>query len=242
MDWQGEGVLLTVRRHGESAAIIEVLTETHGRHAGLVQGGASRRLSPVLQPGAQLALNWRARLDSHLGTFAVEPQRSRAGLMGDRLALAGLGAVTALAAFALPERQAYPALYRHTVALLDAMDRDDGWIAQYVVWELDLLATLGFGLDLSACAVTGATQGLAFVSPRSGRAVSRAGAGEWADRLLSLPPFLTDGDADQPITAADLRAGLRLSGHFLAGSLVPALGKQALPLARDRLVQAVGRL
>ncbi len=240
-DWRAPGILLATRRHGESAAILEVLTRERGRHAGLVHGGAGRRLGPVLQPGAQLDLAWRARLDAHLGTFTVEPIRARAGLIGDRLALAGLSSITALAVTTLPERQGYPALYDATEALLDRMETAGDWPPHYVGWELTLLAALGHGLELSACAVTGATGGLAYVSPRTGRAVSRAGAGYWADRLLALPPFLTADAGERQITAADVIDGLTLTGHFLATALYPALGRDGPPAARERLVRAVAR-
>lgn len=242
MDWRGEGVLLSVRRHGESSAIIEIFTEEHGRHAGLVRGGGGRRMGPILQPGAQLDVAWRGRLAEHLGSFTVEPVRARAAMLSDRAALAGLGAVTALIGLALAERMAYPALYRRTVALLDMMEAGDPWPAHYVGWELELLATLGFGLDLSACAVTGGTDDLVWVSPRSGRAVARAAGAEWADRLLALPPFLRADAGEAPITADDLRDGLRLTGHFLTHSLLPALNRPGVPPARERLVRAFDRL
>ncbi|NBC95554.1 MAG: DNA repair protein RecO, partial [Deinococcus-Thermus bacterium] len=176
MEWREEGILLAVRRHGESAAIAEVFTEGHGRHAGVVRGGGGRRMAPVLQPGTQLDVTWRARLEEHLGNFAVEPVKGRAAaVMGDRAALAGLGAVCALAAFALPERQAYPAFYRQTVAVLDLIAGSDVWPYAYLRWEAALLSETGFGLALDSCAVTGTTEDLAHVSPRTGRAVSRAG-------------------------------------------------------------------
>jgi DNA repair protein RecO (recombination protein O) len=240
MDWRDEGTLLSVRRHGESGAIIEVFTEGHGRHAGIVRGGASRRLAPHLQPGAQLAVEWRARLDEHLGTYRVEPLRGRAGeVMGDRAALAALSSVCALLAFTLPEREPHPALYARTARLFDTLCRPGSdWPADYLRWEIRLLEEMGFGLDLSACAVTGAVEGLSYVSPRTGRAVSRAGAGDWAGRLLPLPAFLV-GDA--PAGPGALAEGLRLTGHFLESWLAPALGDRPLPAARARLSDALAR-
>lgn len=236
MEWRDQGILLSVRPHGESGAIIDVLTPERGRHAGLVRGGASRRLAPVLQPGAQLDLAWRARLEDHLGTFTVEPVRSRAAsAMGDRLALAGLNAVTALLLFALPEREAHAALYRRTETLLDLMSERDVWPLAYLHWELALLEEMGFGLDLGACAVRGAgANDLSFVSPRTGRAVSRAGAGDWADRLLPLPPCLL-GYGTAP--DAEIAEGLALTGHFLHSRLAPQLGNKPLPDARARFVE-----
>jgi len=234
MDWRDQGVLLSVRKHGENAAIVEVFTESHGRHLGVVRGGAGRRMSPVLQPGAQLDLTWRARLEEHLGSFAVEPLRSRAAsLLGDPLGLAGLNAVLAMAGFALPEREAAPALYAETLELLDALVEGEGWLPLYLHWEMTLLEGSGFGLDLSSCAVTGSTDDLAFVSPRTGRAVSRAGAGNWIDRLLPLPRGLVQGG---PMGMADLKEGLDLTGSFLTRKLAPSLGDRPLPAARQRLL------
>ena len=238
MEWRDEGVLLSMRPHGESAAIIEVFTVAHGRHAGVVRGGASRRVAPILQPGAQLAVAWRARLDDHIGTFTVEPLRSRAGLMADRLALAGLNAVCALLRAPLPEREPHARLWTGTVALLEAMQATPDWPLAYLRWEVDLLEELGFGLDLGRCAVTGARDDLAFVSPRTGRAVSRAGAGDWADRLFPLPACLL---GQGPGTAAERAQALAITGHFLARELAPVLGGKPLPEARARLIDLLNR-
>lgn len=237
MEWRDQGIVLSVRRHGEISAIVEVFTPEHGRHAGVVRGGASRRMTPVLQPGAQLDLTWRARLEDHIGAFRVEPLRSRAaGLMGDRLALAGLNAVTGLLLFVLPEREAHRALYDRSEVLLDLLGHGDVWPLAYLQWELALLEEMGFGLDLSSCAVMGpAANDLSYVSPRTGRAVSRAGAGEWADRLLPLPACLL---GHGPAPDRDVAEGLRTTGHFLRAHLAPALGNHPLPDARDRFVEA----
>lgn len=237
MDWRDEGVLLSMRPHGESAAIIEVLTAAHGRHAGVVRGGASRKLAAVLQPGTGLQLDWRARLESHIGTFAVEPLRSRAHLLADRLALAGLMAICALLRVALPEREPHPGLWSATVAMLDRLGAA-GWTTDYLRWELVLLEELGFGLDLSACAVTGAVTGLAYVSPKTGRAVTAAAAGEWADRLLPLPAALT---GEVPLDPEGLAQGLRLTGFFLDRGLRPVLHDRMLPEARARLLDLLSR-
>ncbi|WP_102109599.1 DNA repair protein RecO [Oceaniglobus roseus] len=233
MDWRDQGVVLTVRRHGESSAIVEAFTAAHGRHAGIVRGGAGRKLSPILQPGAQLDLTWRARLEDHLGTYTVEPVRSRTAVLEDRLALAGLNAVAALLAFLLPEREAHPALYARSIRLLDMLGPNDDWPLAYLHWEQALLDEAGFGLDLTACAVTGSREDLAYVSPRTGRAVSREGAGDWAGRLLPLPLcLLGQGTA----SASELLDGLRTTGHFLENHLAPALGERPLPAARERLI------
>ena len=247
MEWTDEGVLLSMRRHGESAAIVEVFTAAHGRHLGLVRGGASRKMAAMLQPGSQLALRWRARLDDHLGIFTVEPLAARAGIMADALALAGLNAVCALLHVALPERQAHLPLWRVTMALLARIDsrpearqeaRQD-WVPDYLRWELLLLEELGFGLDLTACAVTGSREDLAYVSPRSGRAVSREAAGDWAARLLPLPPVLL---GQGPATGAEAGQALALTGYFLDLGLQPLLMGKPLPEARARLLRMLEAL
>ena len=238
MEWQDEAVLLSVRQHGENAAIIDVFTALHGRHAGVVRGGASRRLSPVLQPGAQLSVTWRARLDDHIGVFVVEPIRSRAGLLADRLALAGLSSICALLKVALAERDPHQTLWANSIALLDALQTDPAWPQQYMRWELQLLEELGFGLDLSTCAVTGSREDLAYVSPKTGRAVGRAAAGEWVSRLLPLPTaLLGQGPAD----ASEVAQGLALTGHFLLRELAPMQGNRPLPEARARLIALLSR-
>ncbi|MHC0051867.1 DNA repair protein RecO [Actibacterium sp. D379-3] len=238
MEWRDQGALLSVRRHGESAAIIEVFTAGHGRHAGVVRGGAGRKLAPILQPGAQLDVTWRARLDAHIGSYTVEPLQSRAGVLGDRLALAGLNAVTALLAFSLPEREPHPALYARSVTMLDLLGHADAWPLAYLRWEMALLEDMGFGLELTRCAVTGSRDDLVYVSPKSGRAVSAKGAGDWADRLLPLPQCLL---GQGPVRSEDIGEGLRTTGHFLHAWLAPALGDRPLPEARTRLIDLLAR-
>ncbi len=234
MDWRDEGCIIAVRAHGETAAIIEVFTAAHGRHAGVVRGGASRRMAAVLQPGSQVAVSWAARLSEHMGVFAVEPLQSRAGLMGDRLALAGLNAICAMLHVALPEREPCPALWRVTMALLAAIENGRDWPGDYLRWEALLLEELGFGLDLGRCAVTGTREGLVYVSPKTGRAVSAAGAGDWAVRLLPLPAvMLGQGQA----SAAELAQGFAVTGHFLERGLAPVLQGRPLPAARQRLLE-----
>lgn len=219
--------------------IIDVFTETHGRHAGIVQGGASRKKAPVLQPGAQLDLLWRARLSEHLGSYQVEPLRSRAvAAFSGRLALAGLNAVTALLGFCLAEREPHPDLYLKTEQLLDLLEEEEVWPLAYLRWEMTLLQELGFGLDLSACAVTGRNEELAFVSPRTGRAVSRQEAGPWVARLLPLPPVML-GQGMAP--DHEVAEALRTTGFFLGERLAPSLGNRPLPEARNRFVEAFQR-
>ncbi len=239
MEWRDQGILLSTRHHGETSAIIEVFTPTHGRHAGVVRGGTSRKLAPILQPGAQLDVTWRARLEDHIGSFQVEPVRSRAAaVFGDRLALAGLNAVTALLGFCLAEREAQPLLYHRSEQLLDLLGQSEVWPLAYLQWELCLLAEMGYALALDVCAVTGQTEDLAFVSPKSGRAVSRGAAGAWADRLLPLPGVLRgrgEGDDREVVEA------LRTTGHFLGAHFARDLRNRPLPEARARFVEALSR-
>jgi DNA repair protein RecO (recombination protein O) len=237
IEWRDEGWVIAVRPHGETSAILEVFTRAHGRHVGVVRGGASRKMAAVLQPGTGLQLEWRARLDDHIGSFTVEPQRSRAHLLSDRLALAGLLSVCALLHEALPERETHLALWTETLTLLDRLGAD-GWTSGYLRWELRLLEELGFGLDLASCTVTGAVEGLAYVSPKTGRAVTRVGAGDWADRLLPLPGSLA---GDRPMPPADVMSGLKLTGFFLDRGLRPVLHDRPLPEARARLVDLLSR-
>lgn len=239
IEWRDTGVVLSVRPHAETSVILEVFTPQRGRHAGVVRGGVSRKMTPHLQPGGQVDLTWKARLEAHLGAFTIEPQRSRAAaVMSDRLALAGLNAVCAVLALVLPEREAQPVLYARTVALLDLLGQSALWPLAYLQWELTLLEEMGFGLDLSACAVRGVNEDLAFVSPRTGRAVSREAAGEWADRLLPLPPVLAGkGDADE----AEVIRALGTTGWFIEKRLLTSLGDRGMPAARGRLLDAIAR-
>ena len=240
MEWRDEGLLLSVRRHGENGAIIEVLTAGHGRHPGLVHGGGGVKLASILQPGAQLSLEWRARLEDQLGTYRVEPVRSRAApIMADRARLASLNAMAALLLSTLAEREPDADLYSATVALADALAGEDPrWPAVYARWELALLAALGFGLDLSRCAASGVRSDLAYVSPRTGRAVSRQAGSAWADKLLPLPGFLIERG---PVTMGAVREALRLTGYFLETWMLPAFGHEALPQARQRLLSVFDR-
>ena len=239
MDWQDHGTILSSRPHGETSAIVEVFTASHGRHLGVVRGGASRKLAAVLQPGSHVALAWRARLEDHLGAITLEPLKSRAGVLSDRRALLGLNSVCALTSFTLAEREPHPALYAATEPLFDVIGAaHSGWEVDYLHWEMQLLDELGFGLDLSRCAVTGSREDLAFVSPKTGRAVSRDGAGDWAPRLLPLPPALL---GQGPITAMELVQGLALTGYFLEHRIAPELGQRPLPAARARLIDMLSR-
>jgi DNA repair protein RecO (recombination protein O) len=237
MEWRDTGFVLSTRRHGESSLIVELLTSEHGRHAGLVRGGQSPRRRALLQPGNRVAASWRGRLPEHLGTFdceLVEPHAAR--LLDDPDRLAALDAATALLSAALPEGEPHGDLHASFALLLDALDSGD-WAQSYVAWECELLAGLGFGLDLTRCAATGATDDLAYVSPRSGRAVSRAAGLPYHDKLLTLPGFLW---REAPASRAEIVAGLDLTKYFLVHHvLAPHGGK--LPEARERLTDRMRR-
>lgn len=239
MDWTDEGVIVSLRGHGETSAIIDVLTAEHGRHAGVVRGGASRKMQPVLQPGSQVQVTWRARLEDHLGSYRVEPIRSRTRMLSDRAALAGLGAVCGLVCFAFPERMTLDGLYHQTLDLIDRIEADDNWPVYYALWEMVVLDDLGFGLDLSDCAATGATEDLVYVSPKSGHAVSRSAGAEYHDRMLPLPRFLREHSTQA--RWSELADALKTTGYFLERRLAPALGDRHLPEARARLLAALKR-
>lgn len=239
IEWRQEGLLLSVRKHGETSVILTCFTPDKGRVAGVVRGGTSRKMAPILQPGAQLDLTWKARLADHLGAFSVEPIRARAGQVLDEPgALSAMASVLALLEFALAEHDPHPSLYDETQTLLDLICITDAWPAAYARWELRLLEDLGFGLDLTYCAVTGATQGLAYVSPKSGRAVTAKGAGEFAPRLLPLPSQVFSG-GDAPPDA--ILQALALTGYFLEHWLAEALGDRTLPEARARMLHRLHR-
>ncbi len=242
MEWQDEGIVLSLRRHGENASILEALTRDHGRHLGLVHGGAvSSKARAMLQPGNRVKLSWRARLSEHLGAYTVELALARAAAMFETsAALTGLNAFTAVASAVLPEREPHLAAYDAGEAVLDAIAEHEpqDWLPLYVRWEAGLLDELGFGLDLSSCAATGVTENLNYVSPRSGRAVSEDAAEPYRDRLLRLPAFLR-GDGDS--APDDVVAGLQLTAHFLDHRVLVPHGK-TLPDARRRLQDLAGRL
>jgi len=214
MEWQDEGIVLSSHRHGESAAIVTLMTRAHGRHAGLVRGGMGRRLRGIYQSGNLISAAWRARLEEHLGSFVCELVTNHAArLLDEPERLAGLSSACALMETALPEREPHEDVYKDFLTLLSGLE-GEGWAAAYVQWEISLLADLGFGLDLTSCAATGETQGLAFVSPKTGRAVSAAAGQPYHDKLLTLPEFLTHPGASPPFFR-DMEQGLALTGFFL---------------------------
>ena len=234
MEWREEGILIGVRKYGESSVIVEIFFENRGRHLGVVRGGSSRKLNPILQIGNDLDAYWRARLEEHLGSFTVDLIKSRAStIMMNRLALSGLSSICSLLNFTLPERVNHAQLYKHTRELLDLLTTKNNWLLNYLTWELLLLEELGFGLDLSHCAVTGVKNNLSYISPKSGSAVSMKGAGEWSERLLPLPKCLLGLDVGH----SDLIQGLMVTGYFLENKLAPALGNRNIPAARSRFLE-----
>jgi DNA repair protein RecO (recombination protein O) len=241
VEWRDEGLVIGVRRHGEHSAIVEAMTRAHGRHLGLVRGGRSARLKAALQPGNTLGLVWRARLDEHLGAFAVEPLSLRAGrLMESALALTGINYLSALARL-LPERDPHEAVYETLTVIAERL-HDEALAPSLVArFEAQMLAECGFRLDLSRCAATGSSEGLAYVSPRSGRAVSAEAGAPWRDRLLPLPAFLRKGALiETRPTADEIADGFRMTGFFLARDLFAARG-EPLPDSRRAFLAAAAK-
>jgi DNA repair protein RecO (recombination protein O) len=239
MQWTDEGIVLGVKRHGEANAILELMTRQHGRHLGLVRGGAGPRLRPVLQPGNSVTAVWRARLDAHLGHYMVEGLELRAAsFLNDAHALYGVLHLAALVRL-LPERDPHADVFDTLADLVDGLDDPHRAATQIVRFELQMLAELGFGLDLDQCAATGGKEDLVYVSPRSGRAVSRAAGEAWRDRLLRLPAFL--GASDEQPSIGDLADGFAMTGLFLARHVLEPRG-QALSDARQQFIAAVVRV
>ncbi len=234
MQWEDEAILLSARRHGEGALVLQVFTPCHGRHGGLVRGGASRKNRPTYQPGNRLAVLWRARLADQLGSITAELIDANAALIMDQPArLAALTSACALIERALPDRDPHPDLYNLLCHLIDTLARSGSWAENYVRFELALLKDLGFGLDLSSDA------DLVYVSPRTGRAVTRETAKGYEDKVLPLPGFLVGREGEDG--SAAIRDGLRLAGYFLERHLFAALDRP-VPEARQALVDRFSRL
>lgn len=241
MEWTDEGIVLGVRRHGETSAIVELLTRSHGRHLGLVRGGAGSRMRPLLQPGNSVSALWRARLDEHLGTYALEGTRMRAAtLLGVSHAAYGVTHLAALARL-LPERDPHEDIFEMLEQTLDDFDYAGAAAIHLIRFELAMLTELGFGLDLSTCAATGATTELIYVSPKSGGAVSRQAGEPWRDRLLRLPSFLREDDSGEDrFSEQDLLDGFELTGRFLLRHVLEPRG-QGHSDARAGFINAVTR-
>lgn len=238
MQWEAEALVLASRAHGESSAIIDVFSREHGRFAGLVRGGNSRRLRPILQPGNMVTASWRARLSEHLGTMTIDAGRAHAAqALGEPTLLAGLSSLCALMQIT-PERQAYPRLYDTVQIVLSALDDDALWPVLLARFEMALLDEIGFGLDLSCCAATGVIEQLEYVSPRSGRAVSRDAAQPYLDKMFVLPAFLMDPAAEAEVE--DVRLAMELTGHFLERRVYLPNG-QKMPPARQRLIDMLAK-
>ncbi len=238
MEWDAPAIVLAARPYGEGDALATVLTAEHGAHRGLARGGASRARAATWQPGNLLQLRWVARLSDQLGSFTAELVHPGAALaMDDALALTVLSSACAVAEGALTEREPHPNVFAGLLHLITHLADGPSVLTDLIRWELALLGELGYGLDLTRCVVTGETEALAWVSPRTGRAVSDPAAGPWKERLLPLPGFLTGGEAGP----AGWAQGLALTGHFLARD---AFGSQHRPLppARDRLLDRVNAM
>ncbi len=235
MEWTDDAIVIATRPHGETSAVVTALTREHGRHAGLVRGGSGKQARGAIQPGNRLQVTWKARLTEQLGNFTWELQSSDGTRwLSDAGRLAAISSACALIEATLPERESHPTAFNAFITLLAYLN-DDDWAGHYVRWELDLLTELGYGLDLSRCAATGTNDDLAYVSPRSGRAISLSAGEPYRDRLLRMPRFLGSEQAADP---GELVVGLDLTGHFLERWVFAAIGK-ALPPARARLVAAL---
>ncbi|EPE99111.1 DNA repair protein RecO [Rhizobium grahamii] len=236
MQWHDRAIILGVKRHGENSVIAEVMTRERGRHLGMVRSGRSRAMQPVLQPGNEVEVTWRARLDEHLGEFRVEPLTLRAArLMETATAVYGVQAMGALLRL-LPERDPHPHLFEALEVILDNLHNPADAGELFVRFELAVLNDLGFGLDLTECAATGVRSDLLYVSPKSGRAVSRAAGAPWADKMLLLPPFL-NSEQNRAADIDSLNAAFRLTAFFLHRHVYEPRGVEAAA-AREGFVQA----
>jgi len=237
MEWRDQGIVLGTRKHGETSVVLEVMTETHGRHMGLVRGGRSKRMQPALQAGNLLELTWWARLDEHLGTFQVEPlQLNAARLLDSATAIYGIQTLAAHLRL-LPERDPHPGLFKALGFISEHLA--DATLCGILLarFELAVLEELGFGLDLAQCALTGARSNLAYVSPKTGRAVTREAGAPWAEKLLPLPVVLTEPD-QADCDALAVRQALGLTGHFLSRHVYEPRGL-SVPEARGGFINAV---
>ncbi len=234
MIWSDLGIVLSTRKHGENSVILSVLTKEHGRHQGLVRGGAGKRLAPLLQPGNLLRVEWKGRLDEHLGVFTIEMEQAHsAKALSNREKLGNMSTLCAVCESCLPERDPVEGVFGATLILLDMLEETRLWPELYLRWELGLLNELGFGLDLTSCAATGQTGDLIYISPKSGRAVSRNAGEPYKDKLFPLPYYLLV-DEVKP-TKNDLLTGFRITEHFIEHRILIPVNKK-IPPARTRFV------
>jgi DNA repair protein RecO (recombination protein O) len=236
MNWSDVGIVLSARRHGEGSSIVSLMTPQHGRHAGLVRGGSGRRARGVYEAGNMVSVDWQARIEDHLGTFKCELLKPQAALyLDDPLRLAGLSSACAILEMALPDREPHFEVYESLFNFIENLEADD-WLEAYVRWEINLLANLGFGLELTACASTGKSENLIYVSPKSGQAVSSSAGEPYKDKLLALPKFLlSEAIISANINHAEIFEGLTLTSYFMDRNLF-IYTKNGAPPARVRLV------
>ena len=240
MNWTDEGLLLSVNPHGEKSAIIQVLTRTKGLHAGIIQNAFSRKMSSTLQPGSQLHLNWSSRLEEHLGSYKVDLLKTRADIfLGNKLALDVFNSLSSLCISILAERDPMPEFYKITVKFLDQIVNQANWEFLYLDWELQLLTSIGYGLDLKKCVATGTTDNLFYISPKSGKAVCKEKGLKYDKKLLRFPDILKDKKKDNEFSRSELLAGLSITGFFLKKWLTYSFQNKQTMKIRQRLIDTL---
>ncbi len=239
MNWSDIGIVLSARKHGEGSAVVSLMTPAHGRHAGLVRGGSGKRARGIYEAGNLVSVDWRARIEEHLGAFTCELLKPQAALyLDDSLRLAGLSSACTVLEMALPEREPHPEVYESLANFITNLDSET-WLEDYVRWEIKLLGDLGFGLDLASCASTGQSDELIYVSPKSGQAVSTTAGEPYKDKLLALPSFLQAGaNLEMKTDFGEVFQGLLLTGYFMDRNVF-IHSKNGAPPARTRLVDRV---
>ena len=240
MNWTDEGLLLSVNPHGEKSAIIQVLTRTKGLHAGIIQNAFSRKMSSTLQPGSQLHLNWSSRLEEHLGSYKVDLLKTRADIfLANKLALDVFNSLSSLCISILAERDPMPEFYKITVKFLDQIVNQAKWEFLYLDWELQLLTSIGYGLDLKKCVATGTTDNLFYISPKSGKAVCKEKGLKYDNKLLRFPDILKDKKKDNEFSRSELVAGLSVTGFFLKKWITYSLQNKQTMSIRQRLIDTL---
>jgi DNA repair protein RecO (recombination protein O) len=237
MEWRDQGILLSKTPFGETAVIVDALTQKNGRVRAVLRNGQSRKFRSILQIGNILDITWRARLSEHMGSVQVDVIKSYPEILDSRLTLAGVTTLSSMLTTFLEEREPHTHVYAATVKLHELLIHPDIWCVGYFYWELALLEALGFGLDLSKCVVTGDTENLLYLSPKSGCAVSQRAAGEWADRLLPMPRIVIGKDKH----ISDVFDGLQVLSYFWLNKVIPALGVTTMPKARERFIDIMQR-